>query len=125
MITGSFYRTSEHASRSLLWQVSQGFFTIVCNLMLYGIARYVSNHGGIAPWRTVSIFLGGLTLVGSLFSWYILGAPTQVRWLNKEEKKMAYVTSIIATAQAILCFWLTRNMKQCRSCFRESNKRRI
>jgi MFS transporter, ACS family, allantoate permease len=72
-----------------MWQVSQGSFTIACNLMLYGITRYVARVGGIAPWRVISLFLGELTLLGSLFSWYILGAPTKVRWLNEEEKKMA------------------------------------
>lgn len=89
LITGAWYRTAEHANRSLFWQSSQGFFTIVCNLMLYGIARYATKMGQIAPWRTISLFLGGLTLVGAIFCYFILGTPHEVGWLNEEEKKMA------------------------------------
>lgn len=89
LITGAWYRTDEHANRSLFWQSSQGFFTIVCNLMLYGIARYATAQGHIAAWRTISLFLGGLTLAGTVFCYFILGTPQEVRWLSEKEKKMA------------------------------------
>ncbi|CAG9942474.1 unnamed protein product [Clonostachys rosea f. rosea IK726] len=89
LITGTWYRTKEHANRSLFWQSSQGFFTIVCNLMLYGIARYVTDKGSISAWRTISLFLGSLTLAGAIFCYFILGSPQEVRWLSEEEKKMA------------------------------------
>ncbi|RTE80907.1 hypothetical protein BHE90_004598 [Fusarium euwallaceae] len=89
LITGAWYRTDEHANRSLFWQSSQGFFTIVCNLMLYGIARYATDQGSIAAWRTISLFLGGLTLAGTVFCYFILGTPQEVRWLSEKEKKMA------------------------------------
>jgi ACS family allantoate permease-like MFS transporter len=91
LITGACYRTEEHADRALFWQSSEGFFSIVCNLMLYGIARHVENHGGIAAWRCISLFLGSLTIVGAVASFFILGSPHEVRWLNKEEQRMAYV----------------------------------
>ncbi|KAM5386538.1 hypothetical protein ACJZ2D_000501 [Fusarium nematophilum] len=89
LLTGTWYRKEEHANRSLFWQSSQGFFTITCNLMLYGIARHASATGQIAPWRTISLFLGGLTLAGAGFCYFILGTPQEVRWLSEEEKKMA------------------------------------
>jgi MFS family permease len=89
LITGAWYRTEEHANRSLYWQSSQGFFTVICNLMLYGIARYVTKVGGISPWRVISLFLGGLTLVGAVWCWLVLGTPEEVRWLTAEEKDMA------------------------------------
>ncbi|CAH0039103.1 unnamed protein product [Clonostachys rhizophaga] len=89
LITGTWYRTKEHANRSLFWQSSQGFFTIVCNLMLYGIARYVTDKGSISAWRTISLFLGSLTLAGAVFCYFILGSPQEVRWLSEEEKQMA------------------------------------
>ncbi|KAL3457170.1 MFS general substrate transporter [Aspergillus heterothallicus] len=89
MITGAWYRTDEHANRSLFWQSSQGFFSIICNLMLYGIARHVTKVGGIDPWRCISLFLGGLTLLGAIFSWFVLGSPHEVKWLNEEERRMA------------------------------------
>ncbi|KAH8885264.1 MFS general substrate transporter [Thozetella sp. PMI_491] len=89
LITGAWYRTKEHANRSLFWQSSQGFFTIVCNLMLYGIAKHVTEVGGISAWRCISLFLGSLTLVGAIFCYFILGSPHEVKWLSEEEKKMA------------------------------------
>lgn len=91
LITGQWYRTQEHANRSLLWQSSQGLFTIVCNLMLYGIARHVTKVGDIAAWRTISLFLGSLTLAGAVWCWFVLGSIQEVRWLSPEEKKMACV----------------------------------
>jgi MFS transporter, ACS family, allantoate permease len=91
LITGSWYRTEEHAARSLFWQSSQGFFYVVSNLMLYGVAREVAKSNAIAPWRVISLFLGALTLVGGAFCYLLLGSPREVRWLNEEEKKMAYV----------------------------------
>jgi hypothetical protein len=95
MITGMWYRTKEHADRSLFWQSSEGFFTIVCNLILYDIARHAEAHGGIAAWRCISLFLGSLTLCGAIASYFILGSPHEVRWLNEEEKLMAYVFRLI------------------------------
>ncbi|KAL2833327.1 major facilitator superfamily domain-containing protein [Aspergillus cavernicola] len=89
LITGAWYRTEEHANRSLFWQSSQGFFSIICNLILYGIARHVTKVGGIDPWRCISLFLGGLTLLGAVFSWFILGSPHEVKWLSEEERRIA------------------------------------
>ncbi|KAL4907802.1 hypothetical protein BDW74DRAFT_166435 [Aspergillus multicolor] len=95
LITGAWYRTDEHANRSLFWQSSQGFFSIVCNLILYGIARHVSKVGGIDPWRCISLFLGGLTLASTIFCWFILGTPNEVKWLSDEERKMATTRIIV------------------------------
>ncbi|KAI3075472.1 hypothetical protein CBS147353_5196 [Aspergillus niger] len=89
LITGLWYRTEEHANRSLFWQSSEGFFSIVCNLILYAIARHVEAHGGIAAWRCISLFLGSLTLAGAVAAFFLLGCPHEVRWLNDDEKRMA------------------------------------
>ncbi len=88
-ITAEWYKTEEHAARSLFWQASEGFFSIVCNLILYGIARHVEAHGGIAAWRTISLFLGSLTFAGAIVCFFILGSPHEVRWLSTDEKRMA------------------------------------
>ncbi|PYH93384.1 MFS general substrate transporter [Aspergillus ellipticus CBS 707.79] len=89
LITGMWYRTEEHANRSLFWQSSEGFFSIVCNLILYGIARHVEAHGGVAAWRCISLFLGSLTLAGAVAAFFLLGCPHEVRWLSEDEKRMA------------------------------------
>ncbi|GKZ76368.1 hypothetical protein AnigIFM56816_006628 [Aspergillus niger] len=93
LITGLWYRTEEHANRSLFWQSSEGFFSIVCNLILYAIARHVEAHGGIAAWRCISLFLGSLTLAGAVAAFFLLGCPHEVRWLNDDEKRMAGITT--------------------------------
>jgi ACS family allantoate permease-like MFS transporter len=90
LITGAWYRKSEHANRSLFWQSSQGFFSIICNLILYGIARHVVGQANsISAWRCISLFLGSLTMVGTVICFFILGTPDEVRWLNADEKLMA------------------------------------
>ncbi|KAJ5642865.1 MFS general substrate transporter [Penicillium longicatenatum] len=89
LLTGMRYRTEEHANRSLFWQSSEGFFSIVCNLILYGIARHVEAYGRIAAWRCISLFLGSLTLAGAVAAFFLLGSPHEVRWLNDNEKRMA------------------------------------
>ncbi|KEF60513.1 uncharacterized protein A1O9_02074 [Exophiala aquamarina CBS 119918] len=88
-ITGAWYKTGEHSSRSLLWQSSEGVIAVICNLILYGIARHAENHTGLAAWRCVSLFLGSLTIVGSIWSFFVLGTVHEVRWLSPEEKRIA------------------------------------
>ena len=58
LVIGSWYRTEEQAARALFFQSANAFFLIVCDLIMYGIAGYVTKHGGIQPWRTISLFLG-------------------------------------------------------------------
>ena len=89
LLTAAWYRTEEHSSRTILWQSSEGLAAIVCNLSLYGIARHASGRDGIAAWRCVSLFLGSLTLAGAVVSFFVLGAPHEVRWLTKDEKRIA------------------------------------
>ncbi|KAH8658487.1 major facilitator superfamily domain-containing protein [Xylariales sp. PMI_506] len=89
LIIGSWYRTEEQASRALFWQAANAFFLIVCDLSMYGIAGYVEKHGGIQPWRTISLFLGSLTVLLAVAAIFLLGTPKEVRWLSKREKRMA------------------------------------
>lgn len=92
LMTTAWYRKQEHASRSLLWQSSQGLFSVMCNLMLYGIARHVvlgGQGGSLAAWRCISLFLGALTMAGTVVCGFVLGNPREVRWLTAEEKDMA------------------------------------
>ncbi|RDW63551.1 hypothetical protein BP6252_11096 [Coleophoma cylindrospora] len=89
LIIGTWYRTEEQAPRALFWQAANAFFLIVCDLIMYGIAGYVKVHGGIQAWRTISLFLGSLTIVLAIASIFLLGTPNEVRWLTKREKRMA------------------------------------
>lgn len=88
-LTGMWYRTEEHASRALIWQASEYILTICTQLMMYGIAKHTEAHSGLAAWRAISLFLGAATMVGAVACFFILGTPGEVRWLSKEEKRMA------------------------------------
>lgn len=81
-----WYRTKEHADRSLFWQSSEGFSFIICDLISYAIARYASSHGGIAAWRCISLFLRSLTLAGAGASFFLLGTPHEVQVAERERE---------------------------------------
>lgn len=88
-ITGMWYRTEEHASRALIWQASEYILSVCTQLMVYGIAKHAEAHGSLPAWRAISLFLGMLTMAGSVACFFILGTPNEVHWLSKEEKRMA------------------------------------
>ena len=63
---------------------------IISGLINYGIGTHAQNHpGGLAPWKGISFFLGSLTIVDSILVFLTLGTPSEVRWLNADEKRAA------------------------------------
>lgn len=62
---------------------------IITQLAMYGIGSAAQKHGSFGAWRWISVFLGSWTIVISFFSLLILGTPSEVRWLSKEEKRIA------------------------------------
>ena len=89
LIVGTWYRTEEHAARALFWQSANAGFGIISDLVTYGIGEHAQKYGGLEPWRGISLFLGACTIVMALLSFALLGSPKEVRWLNKDEKRMA------------------------------------
>ncbi|KAJ2979252.1 hypothetical protein NUW58_g7249 [Xylaria curta] len=90
LIIGSWYTTREHASRSLVFQSANAGFGIISSLILYGIGSSKSLHGPeFQAWRYMSYYLGGLTILTGTTCLFLLGTPSEVRWLSPEEKKMA------------------------------------
>ncbi|KAI8941621.1 hypothetical protein NX059_002834 [Plenodomus lindquistii] len=90
LITGTFYTSREHTLRSLIWGTSNAGMNIITGLCMYGIGQHAQRHpGGLAAWKGISLFLGGLTIVLGILSFFILGTPREVFWLNKEEKRAA------------------------------------
>ncbi|KAL3422436.1 major facilitator superfamily transporter [Phlyctema vagabunda] len=89
LIIGTWYRTEENSSRALFWQSANAGFGIIADLIMYGIGHHSEKYGGMAPWRAISLFLGGCTLVAALICFMLLGSPKEVRWMNKDEKRMA------------------------------------
>ncbi|KAI1262624.1 MFS general substrate transporter [Xylariaceae sp. FL1019] len=91
LIVGSWYTTREHASRSLVFQSANAGFGIIANLILYGIGSTQYSHGpDYQPWRYISYFLGSLTILAGTMCLFLLGTPSEVRWLSPEEKKIAH-----------------------------------
>ncbi|OCF73380.1 hypothetical protein I204_06612 [Kwoniella mangroviensis CBS 8886] len=66
--------------------VSSPIFT---GLVTYGIGVATQNNGGIAAWRSINLFLGGMTSAWAIVLFFLLGTPDEVRWLSPEQKKQA------------------------------------
>ncbi|KAK0242011.1 major facilitator superfamily domain-containing protein [Armillaria nabsnona] len=90
LLIGAWYRTSEHTLRSIIWGTANAGFGIISSLCMYGIGQAaLKNPNGIDAWRGISYFLGGFTVVMSVFTFAFLGTPREVWWLSKAEKRMA------------------------------------
>ncbi|KAH7376881.1 major facilitator superfamily domain-containing protein [Plectosphaerella cucumerina] len=90
LITGAWYTSSEHTLRSVIWGTSNAGMNIITGLCMYAIGQHAERHpGGLAPWKGISFFLGGLTIFLGVLVWFVLGTPREVRWLNEEEKRAA------------------------------------
>ncbi|KAI0109342.1 MFS general substrate transporter [Hypoxylon sp. NC0597] len=90
LVVGSWYTTREHASRSLVFQSANAGFGIIANLTLYGIGSVQYSRGPeFQAWRYMSYFLGSLTILVGFLCLFLLGTPSEVRWLSPEEKKIA------------------------------------
>ncbi|KAI0007421.1 MFS general substrate transporter [Xylariaceae sp. FL0662B] len=90
LVIGSWYTTREHASRSLVFQSANAGFGVIASLILYGIGTVQYARGPeFQAWRYMSYFLGGLTTITGCLCLFLLGTPSEVRWMSPEEKKMA------------------------------------
>ena len=90
LITGTWYTSTEHTFRSLIWGTSNAGMNIITGLINYGIGRHAqANPGGLAPWKGISFFLGVLTIFDAILVYFFLGTPREVRWLNAEQKRAA------------------------------------
>ncbi|KAM0449350.1 hypothetical protein ACHAPV_008806 [Trichoderma viride] len=90
LLTGSFYVSREHPIRSMIWSTSNSGLDIITQLIMYGIGTTAQKHtSSFGAWRWISVFLGSWTIVASFFALMFLGTPSEVRWLSKEEKRIA------------------------------------
>lgn len=98
LVIGSWYTTREHSSRALVFQSANAGFGIISSLILYGIGS-VQEHRGpdFEAWRYMSYFLGSLTIMTGGICLFLLGTPSEVRWLSPEERHMAN-TRILSNA---------------------------
>lgn len=90
LITGTWYTSREHTFRTVIWGTSNAGMNIITGLINYGIGLHAQrNPGGLAPWKGISFFLGGLTVFDAVLVWFMLGTPREVRWLKEDEKRAA------------------------------------
>ncbi|KAF9878393.1 hypothetical protein CkaCkLH20_03885 [Colletotrichum karsti] len=90
IITGSWYTSREHTMRSIIWGTANSGMSVVTGLINYAIGKHADSHpGGLAAWKGISFFLGGLTIVLAVLTFFILGTPREVKWLSEREKRMA------------------------------------
>ncbi|KAI5254828.1 MFS general substrate transporter [Aureobasidium subglaciale] len=89
LVVGSWYKTREHASRSLVFQSANAGFGIISSLALYGIGKRGAQNPDSEPWRWMSYFLGAMTICIGILCLFLLGTPSEVKWLTPEEKRMA------------------------------------
>ncbi|KAK0442733.1 major facilitator superfamily domain-containing protein [Desarmillaria tabescens] len=89
LIIGSWYTRQEQSSRILVFQSAGSGFGVIALLALYGIGTIGSDGKSSQPWRYMSYLLGPLTVAIGALCLYVLGTPSDVPWLTKEEKRMA------------------------------------
>ncbi|KAJ8132293.1 hypothetical protein O1611_g1331 [Lasiodiplodia mahajangana] len=121
LITGAWYKSREHAFRSVIWATSNGGVNIITGVISYAIAeRAQKNPNGLVAvcqfrsslrkgppyrtlaltqaklqWKGISLFLGSLTIILGIIVFFILGTPREVRWLTRDEKRAA-ISRVVA-----------------------------
>ncbi|KAK2033158.1 major facilitator superfamily transporter [Colletotrichum zoysiae] len=89
LLVGTWYKTREHASRALVFQSANAGFGVIAHLIMYGIGASTQHKEGAQPWRYISYFLGSLTTAIGCLCLFLLGTPSEVKWLSAAEKEMA------------------------------------
>jgi ACS family allantoate permease-like MFS transporter len=90
ILTGTWYRTSEHPHRALIWGTANAGFGTINDLICYGIGHAAERAGNFGnAWKDISYWLGGCTMAVAIPVFFVLGTPREVRWLSSEQKRMA------------------------------------
>jgi MFS transporter, ACS family, allantoate permease len=90
LITSSFYTTRELPLRVIIWGTGSTSFGVISDLSLYGIGHAATKSQIIAPWRGISFFLGGLTILVGIACFILLGTAREVPWLSEREKRIVH-----------------------------------
>ncbi|GKT71158.1 major facilitator superfamily transporter [Colletotrichum tofieldiae] len=90
-----------------LFQSANAGFGVIAHLIMYGIGASTQHKEGAQPWRYISYasrilstscldailtglqFLGSLTTAIGCLCLFLLGTPSEVKWLTQAEKEMA------------------------------------
>jgi MFS family permease len=86
-ITSIWYRKHEHALRTGLWVSMNGIAQVVGCLLMYGIGKNGSLP--LAPWRTLFIICGALTIAAGIAFFILMPSGPQDAWfLSAREKQV-------------------------------------
>ncbi|KAI6263030.1 hypothetical protein MCOR27_000395 [Pyricularia oryzae] len=86
-ITAIWYQKKDHASRTATWLSMNGLAQVLGCLLTYGIG--VNDSLGLAPWRTLFLVCGALTIaVGVVFYILMPCGPNNAWFLNERDKEV-------------------------------------
>ncbi|PQE31496.1 dal5-allantoate and ureidosuccinate permease protein [Rutstroemia sp. NJR-2017a WRK4] len=87
LLTGIWYKPSEHAWRHGIWFLGNGIANTFGGLLAYGIAHIT---GSLATWRWLFIIFGLITLFWGVLLFFLLpDTPLTARFLNPRERMIA------------------------------------
>ncbi|KAB8230794.1 major facilitator superfamily domain-containing protein [Aspergillus alliaceus] len=88
IVVGMWYTPSEHALRSCIWFAGNGVASIFGGVLSYAIGHI---HNRVAPWQWVFIIFGIITLVWSIFLFFVLpDSPLNAKFLSPTQRGPAY-----------------------------------
>jgi MFS family permease len=88
LLTGLWYKPSEHALRHGLWFSGNGFATIFGGVLGHAIGKIDDK---LASWRWLFIIFGLITFVWSLVLMIFLpDSALKARWLTSHEREIAH-----------------------------------
>ncbi|TLD19790.1 hypothetical protein PspLS_09452 [Pyricularia sp. CBS 133598] len=86
-ITAIWYQKKYHATHTATWLSMNGLAQVLGCLLTYGIG--VNDRLGLAPWRTLFLVCGALTIaVGVIFYILMPCGPNDVWFLNERDKEV-------------------------------------
>src|SRR4051812_10413058 len=85
----SFYRRGELARRLAIFYAAQSIASAFSGLLAFGVFQI--HTGPLANWRYLFLIEGCCTVLFSFFAyWYLPRSASEARFLNEEEKALAY-----------------------------------
>ncbi|BCS18605.1 uncharacterized protein APUU_11433S [Aspergillus puulaauensis] len=103
LVTGLWYKRSEHASRHGIWFAGNSISSIFGGLLTYGIG-HISNS--VDPWRWIFIIFGIVTFAyGIVLFIYLPDSPRNARFLSKKEGEFVHQRAQQETHTAVSYKW--------------------
>lgn len=87
LVTGIWYKRSEHPFRHGVWFVGNATSSLFGGLLAYAIEHI---HGKYNPWRWLFVLFGGITIFwGIVLFFFLPDSPLKARWLSPTERVLA------------------------------------